>query len=31
LQTLTLTNGLVHFSELLHSNTAARFYRITAP
>src|ERR1700728_406751 len=31
LQTLTLTNGLVHFSEPFQTNTPARFYRITAP
>ena len=31
LQSLTLTNGLVHFSEPFQSNTPARFYRIAAP
>jgi hypothetical protein len=31
LQSMTLTNGLVHFSEPLQSNSPARFYRIGAP
>jgi hypothetical protein len=31
LQSMTLTNGLVHFSEPLQSNGPARFYRIGAP
>jgi hypothetical protein len=31
LQSLTLTNGLVHFSEPVQSNSPARFYRIGAP
>jgi hypothetical protein len=31
LQSLTLTNGLVHFSEPAQSNSPARFYRIGAP
>jgi hypothetical protein len=31
LQSMTLTNGLVHFSEPIETNAAARFYRIGAP
>jgi hypothetical protein len=31
LRSMTLTNGLVHFSEPVESSTPARFYRITAP
>jgi hypothetical protein len=31
LQSMALTNGLVHFTEPLQTNTPARFYRITAP
>jgi hypothetical protein len=31
LQSMTLTNGSVHFSEPLQTNSAARFYRIAAP
>jgi hypothetical protein len=31
LQSLTLTNGLVYFSEPLQTNSSGRFYRITAP
>jgi hypothetical protein len=31
LQGMTLTNGLLHFTEPLQTNTPARFYRITAP
>jgi hypothetical protein len=31
LQSLTLTNGLVYFSEPLQTNSSGRFYRISAP
>jgi hypothetical protein len=31
LQSMTLTNGLIHFSEPLQTNTSGRFYRIAAP
>jgi hypothetical protein len=31
LQSMTLTNGSVHFSEPFQTNTPARFYRIAAP
>jgi hypothetical protein len=31
LQNMALTNGLVHLSEPLQSNTPACFYRIGAP
>jgi hypothetical protein len=31
LQSMTLTNGSVHFSEPLQTNSAARFYRIGFP
>jgi hypothetical protein len=31
LQSLTLTNGLVYFSEPLQTNSSGRYYRITAP
>jgi hypothetical protein len=31
MQSMTLTNGLVHFSEPTETNSAARFYRISAP
>ncbi len=31
LQSLTLTNGLVHFSEPFQTNNPGRFYRIGAP
>jgi hypothetical protein len=31
LKSLTLTNGLVHFSELLQTNSPGRYYRISSP
>ncbi len=31
LQTITLTNGLFHFSEPLQSNSPGRFYRLSPP
>jgi hypothetical protein len=31
LQSMTLTNGLVYFSEPVQSSSAGRFYRISAP
>jgi hypothetical protein len=31
LQSMTLTNGLIHFSEPIQFNSAARLYRISAP
>jgi hypothetical protein len=31
LRSMTLTNGLVHFSDPTETNMAARFYRISAP